>query len=118
MVFHTANRQRLHLVFARDAAEVGPEPLLEVRPDQRSAFLGSPHAMHQATGEGMHGFWIRCALVAPGRPRIAHRFNGGPPYHKRDRAPQGRKKPLGNRRSFFRPWRDSLSSRPGYPAMN
>ena len=55
------------------------------------------------TGEGVHRFWIRCVLVPAGRPRIAHRFNGGQPIPKRGQAPQGRKKSLSNARVFFRP---------------
>ena len=55
MILHAARNQQLHLVLARDAAEVRPEALLEVRSDERAAFLGGPHAMHQATGEGVHG---------------------------------------------------------------
>ena len=54
MVLHTANDHRLHLVLSRNAAKVGPKALLEVRFDERAAFLRGPHAMHQATGERVH----------------------------------------------------------------
>ena len=54
MVGHTANDQGLHLILARDAAEVEPEPLMKLRLDERAAFFGGPDAMHQTTGEGVH----------------------------------------------------------------
>ena len=54
MVLHTSNRQRLPLILASDTPEVGPEPLLQFRLDKRASFLGRPHTMHQATGEGVH----------------------------------------------------------------
>jgi hypothetical protein len=71
MVFHTANDQRLHLVLARDAAEVWPQALLKVRLDERATLFGGPHAMHQATDEGVHKFWVRCILVFTAGSRIA-----------------------------------------------
>ena len=58
MVFHAANDQSLHLVLPRNAAEVGPETLLEVRLDERATFVCGPNAMHQTTGKGVHGGFL------------------------------------------------------------
>ncbi len=56
MVIDTANDQRLHFILAGDAAEIWPEACLHFGFDERAAFFGGPDAMHQATGEGVHGF--------------------------------------------------------------
>ena len=56
MILPAANHQRLHFVLARDAAEIGPEAWLQLRLDERAAFLGGPHAMHETTDEGVHDF--------------------------------------------------------------
>jgi hypothetical protein len=56
VVLDAAHNQRPHLVLTSDAAEVGPEALLQLRLDDRAAFPGGEHAMHEATDEGVHGF--------------------------------------------------------------
>ena len=55
MVRHAPDGERVHLILARDAAEIRPEPFANGGGEERTAFFGGEHAMHQAGVEGVHG---------------------------------------------------------------
>src|SRR5437588_12004558 len=57
MIGHPANLERRHFVLPRDSTEVGPEPLLESRCDERAAFFRAEDTMVVRTDVGhMHAF--------------------------------------------------------------
>ena len=82
MILHATGDQQLHFILARDTAKVRPEALLNIRLDERAALLGGPHAMHQTTGEGMHGFELVVFWSRPGHSKIARQFNREKQYFK------------------------------------
>src|SRR5437868_3743529 len=52
MISHPANFERRHFVLPRDSTEVGPEPLLESRCDERAAFFRAEDTMVVRTDVG------------------------------------------------------------------
>lgn len=53
MVLNSAYAKRLHLVLARDAAHIGPQPLLNFRNDSLAPLLGGEDAMKQRATIGV-----------------------------------------------------------------
>ena len=72
MIRHSTDRERLHVIFARDAAEIRLEPFADGRREPRTPLLGGEHAMHQAGVEGVHGGF---KMICP--PTIAQPFMAG-----------------------------------------
>jgi len=64
MIRHTADGERLYVIFPRDATEIRPEPLTDGGREPGTAFRGGEHAMHQAGIEGVHGLIIAQPFMA------------------------------------------------------
>ena len=54
MIAHAADGERLHVVFPRDAAEIGPESFADCRGEPRAPFRSGEYAMYEAGVEGVH----------------------------------------------------------------
>src|SRR5258708_1111899 len=55
VIFDSPDRQCLHLIFSRDAAEIWVKALLQFRRNQLAPLLRAKHAMHQTTNKRVHG---------------------------------------------------------------
>ena len=53
VVFHATDAKRLHLVFARDAAHVGPQTRLDFSVDRFTPLLGGEDTMKERAAIGV-----------------------------------------------------------------
>ena len=82
MIRHAADGERRHVILARDAAEIRPEPFADGGRESRTPFFGGENTMHQAGVEGVHGrfkiitraFEINVQIISP---KIAQPFMAG-----------------------------------------
>lgn len=54
MICSSTNRECLDFVFLRDAAEIGPQTLPQIRSQERFPILRAPNAMNETAIKGMH----------------------------------------------------------------